>query len=388
MHTELRFKGPARIERASHALSGFSLIEFIGIVAILAILGAAIAPAVVRRVDQAALTKEIQDVTAISNALTLQIIRTKIMPDETTWAQAAATWMIRPVSQIATNNRNYARAFLIDTNGWLGNFAPGSPFTQTTNGTTFLPVNSRVMIVSTIAGSLPVASGRPGNTAFNDIWSTASSAKPSGWTTWNGNGRDLVIQRMTFDPLFHQLILINHDTNGAAKFSIDTTNAVDIPSGGFGWNASYLDGTAVGLCDSAGVPLTRLVLTRNIGFVFENGSWQGQIINGQNGTNTATSFASTAGQFFKATINPNASKGGNQTTDQSAVVGSMANFMLAFTMWANDSPKHFYYFGVTPSQVSSKLDIWTFIDTEGIGSNPQNRGNLQYFSGTSKGLLQ
>src|SRR6266571_3119670 len=50
---------------------GYTLIEMIGVVAVLVILGLALAPVIIRRVDRAARTKEVNDMAAISNALVL-----------------------------------------------------------------------------------------------------------------------------------------------------------------------------------------------------------------------------------------------------------------------------------------------------------------------------
>src|SRR5437870_4070540 len=104
--------------------AGHTLIELIGVAAVLVILGLALVPVVVRRIDRAAWTKEVNDTLAISNALVLQALRNYSIPDATTntatgWAAAVANWTSRPVSQIATNNRGFARLFLYESGGWL-----------------------------------------------------------------------------------------------------------------------------------------------------------------------------------------------------------------------------------------------------------------------------
>src|SRR5258708_6620354 len=139
-----------RISQRAH-----SLIEFIGVLAVLVILAAAITPVVVRRMDRAAWTKEVNDLGAISNALSLSILRNYTVPNESSWAATAANWTARPVSQISTNNRRYARLFLYDSGGWMTNASAGSGYTQTTNGTATLPANARISIVSTIGNALP-----------------------------------------------------------------------------------------------------------------------------------------------------------------------------------------------------------------------------------------
>src|SRR5947209_7865556 len=109
----------------------FTLIELIGVLAILAIIAALLFPLVIKRVDRAAWTKEVTDLGAISNALTLQIIRSKNIPNQTTWAQAVGKWVSRPVSLITTTPRGFTRSFLIDPNLSLPGFSLA--YTQTNN---------------------------------------------------------------------------------------------------------------------------------------------------------------------------------------------------------------------------------------------------------------
>src|SRR5436309_1880954 len=130
---------------------GLSLIEFVGVVAVIAILVVALIGATSKRIDQGAWTKEVNDLAAISNALVLQILRSNTVPNQTTWAGAVANWTMRPVSQIATNNRGYARLFFYDQGGWMTN----APYTQTNVGTgATVPSNARLVLVSTIAKAL------------------------------------------------------------------------------------------------------------------------------------------------------------------------------------------------------------------------------------------
>jgi hypothetical protein len=74
----------------------------------------------------------------------------------------------------------------------------------------------------------------------------------STWTSWAGSGNDLRVKKLNLGPLFHQVILINHDVVNSAYFSIDSTNAVVVSTSprGLGWNAYYLDGTVLGLRDA------------------------------------------------------------------------------------------------------------------------------------------
>src|SRR5439155_27049562 len=133
-----------------------------------------------------------------------------------------------PVSAISTNSRRYARAFLIDTN--LAINGVGLPYTQTTNGTT-KPVSARVMIVSSLARALPasVTNGVASATNFTAIWNAAANTVPGGpaFSGWGGTGEDLRIKKLNLEPLFYQLILVDHrsDSNGASPwYSINNSS--------------------------------------------------------------------------------------------------------------------------------------------------------------------
>jgi prepilin-type N-terminal cleavage/methylation domain-containing protein len=320
------------------ASAGFSLIEFIAVMAILAIMAVTIAPVAVRQTDKSALSKEAATISVISNALALQVIRNKTIPDETTWSNAVATWATRSASQISVNDRGFARAFLVDSSGWLGGYSAGSPYSQTGNsGTSPRPAGARAMIVSTIAQGLPVSSGRPTAANFNDIWNTPPLQKPSTWTSWNGSGEDLTIQRFTVDSLFHRLILVNRDSSTQPAFSIDSTSALSttaVSHNGTGLDSYYLDGTVVSLW--VGSTLTNsFVLTSDISFIFNGGMWRAQLAGGagENGS-VATNFSAFANAFV------NTPSSNNKGTDPEGVMTGFASFMYAYTIWANECP-HF-----------------------------------------------
>lgn len=296
--------GPGRIPAfISHA---FTLIEVVGVLAVLAILATLMAPAVIKQIDHAAWVKENNDLSSISNALVLSAMRTHIL-DTNTWAQAAANWLDKPVFQITSTPRNYQRVLLVDPNL---NFLPYSQ--KSNGGLSNPPTNSRVMIVSSISGNPPVSA----NPSFQAIWDTPQGATPPGWPI---RGEDLCIQRINLEPLFFQLLLVNRwgDTNAVPAFSTDAdpnnSNLIQVPPGGQGINIYYLDSTVVNLftITNSGPTtttnlVTRFLLKRNTSYVFENGTWQGQIMNAPPVLpDPATQFAIQAEIFFNASTNLN-----------------------------------------------------------------------------------
>ena len=367
-------------------VDGWTLIESIAVMAVIAILAALIVPNIIRRVDRASWIKETADLDSIANSFTRYILRYKTIPSYTGWASAAADQMAMPVSAISTNSRRYARAFLVDPD--LRIDGAGLPYTQSANGAAGSPVSARVIILSSLAGSLPIASGVPVPEDFTNIWNAAENTVPAGpaFAGWAGTGEDLRIKKVNLEPLFYQLVLFNHDpTNVTAPFSIvrGTTNTV--ASGPPGWNKYYLENSDLWLLDSNYNVRTRYLLRRNISFVFESGAWRGQIQGGEtfNDTNgvAASSFLTLASTFYKKGVSTTAQGTG---ASPSSLLVTMYTFMFDYVFWATQCP-HFDrhgYTGTTPSG----LPEYKMLDDMGQNSSPGS-GGIDAYSGNN-GLLK
>jgi len=346
------------------------LIEIIAVLAIMAVLVGVVAPSVIRRIDRAAWTKETADLNTFADALNQSIIRTKTIPSYTNWASTVASQMSLPVSVISTNSRRYARAFLIDPslsiNGAL-------PYTQTANGTT-KPVSARVMIVSSLARALPasVTNSVASATNFTAIWNAAENTVPAcpAFSGWGGTGDDLRIKKLNLEPLFYQLILVNHasDTNTVPRFSIDDNSSVTaVPPGGRGLDKYYLDGTVVGLYDSNANLLARHLLKRSTSFLFESDTWRGGPQGDQQSHSASgADFYNHAVTFFNAPENAAAARGSSQY----GVMIAMYTFMFDYTYWANQCP-HFANHGQSPSSTPE----YVLLNNQG-----GNNANIEKFS--------
>jgi hypothetical protein len=283
---------------------------------------------------------------------------------------------MRPAAQITTNPRRFNRVFLMSSNLTLSPLI--LPYTQTNNlGLTAAPSGARLMIVSALAGANPpVTNGVASD--FDGVWNTPLNAKPPGsaWASSPIKGEDLLIQRINLEPLFHRLILINRDSAGTAKFSIDSSTATNVAPGGAGINAYYLHGSAVALCDSAGNPLTRFALTEDFSFVFEAGSWRYEIFLANSSEVMAQDFAELTAKFLAAQWYPGSHQGGDQ---QGALI-AMFNFMLVYGLWANQCP-HFPWHSASSGTQVPEYEL--MFDIGGNGSS----GRLNEFTGAN-GLLK
>ena len=361
--------GLGRASLEGRRYGAFTLVEMIAVLSVMAILVAVIAPSVIRRVDRAAWTAETANLGNIGNALTQSILRTKTIPSYTNVASTIASQMSLPVSAITTNSSRYARAFLVDPALTIGG---GLPYTQGTNGTD-RPISARMMIISSLSRPLPVGitNGVPSATNFTAIWNAAENTVPAApaFTGWGGTGEDLRIRKLNLEPLFYQLILVDHtgDTNNVPRYSIDGSSPVTFPAGPLGLNKYFLDGTVVGLHDGSGQVQSRHLLKRNISFLFESSTWRGLVQGDQQSFSASgADFFNHAVTFFNHATNPNSTTGGSQY----GVIIAMYTFMFDYTYWANECP-HFSYHNNSISSVPE----YKLLDNQG-----QNNGNVSSFS--------
>jgi len=345
----------------------FAVIELIGVLSIICLVAAAVVPNVIQRIDRAAWTKEKADLQAMADAYTRSVVRNKTITNYSGIPRAIANEMSLPLSAITTTPRGWARAFLVDPGFNIGG---GKSYTQSNNGTD-RPTSARLMIISSLAGSLPVTNS-DNNSDFQAIWDTPEGNRPSPWTT-GPKGEDILITKCDLGPLFYELILINHDTQNPAYFSIDSTNIIAVPTNprGLGADRYYLDGTVVGLNNCTGVLETKYLLKRNVSFIFEYCAWSGGLQSGQTVDPVAPIFASKAYNFYHAANNPSAQSGGSVFS----VLTLMYSFLFDYTLWAKECP-HFDTHGTSTSPESTLL--------KNVGGNS---GSLDPISG-SGGLLK
>lgn len=344
------------------ACSAFSLLEMIGVLAVIAVLASAMLPAAIKRIDLHTRDEEVLKLGAISNALTQWVLRGKSVPDYSAWSNNAASYGPMAVSQVAANSRRFNRIY----------YAQGAPYVQTPAGLTLFPGNCRAVVVSVLGGH-PLNPGvncpNPSTISpdeFQYLWGLADGTRPTtnGWA-WNGKGDDALIQRIDYAPLFHQLVLVNRDPSDTS-FTIDDSSR-SLPALTPSRAAYYLDGTVIGLCLTNGTVANRYILKRDISFVFEQGVWRCMIAATPSNDQRATDFATQAKTFMAAALNGNNFKGANQQ----GVVTTMYTFMVTYAFWANRYP----HFGVVANTTIQQVP--EFIILQAIG-DPQK--DLDTFS--------
>lgn len=228
--------------------AAFTLIEMIGVLAIMSILASVIVPNVLRSMDRAAVMAEETTLANLGDQTKLYLRVNGVAPTPANWTTAIGSLAdIAPVD-IATNKRAIARSYITD---------PAATPTP------------RVLILSSMrAGlALPVAGNITTAAQFQNLWQTADKAIPStaswgGWSTWSavtGSGEYLVIERVNLASVYATdlasvTLTLNNRGTGTASYNLVQPNGA---SGGF---VNVVAGGNVVL--SGLVPRTRLNLYR------------------------------------------------------------------------------------------------------------------------------
>jgi prepilin-type N-terminal cleavage/methylation domain-containing protein len=317
----------ARGARAVQRKQGFSLLEMIGVMAVIAIMATLVMPSIIQQMKLAAAEQESETLQRLAKGFNDHVLRNKQIPDETDWAEVIATELGLQTEEVGVNSSHIARVYLIDPALRIGAADGTLPYTQTNSGSLVEPASSswRLMIVSSLdpARPLPVSSGVGDATRFNNLWNAADGTVPAGWPgSWLNHGEELKIQRINLASLFKRLILTNYDSPSGGIFAMDDSDPGSIPAEGV--NAFFIEGTVVSLFDGNQVVESRQLLRWPATFVYERGHWRGQIFQGLKLTDDDLYEASYF--FLKSAWYDNASWGATTA----AVVVAMAGYMTIF----------------------------------------------------------
>lgn len=336
----LNYSAPTRLHNTglhnakNPAIVAFSLIEVIGVLAIIAIAAAVLLPNLVKRVDIAAANAEAKLLDNMAESLNLYIKRNWRIPSHTNWADVIAEQMGWDRGTVLTNDRRIARAFLIDPNLRI---AGGTlPYTQRALGSTNRPTNARIMIVSSLFDTLPVSSGATlSSNDFNTIWNTPEGQVPSIWSTWRGrNSGDLLkIKRINLESLFKYVSINKSPDMPRLIFGVATNydlSGVDRMTNSSPTFATYyLEGSIIYLYRTNGALDFRQILESDTSFYFAQNNWGGQPMLGAQ--ITGMDFQNCADFFSMALPNSNAKDG---ATPQ-LVLNAIIDYMNAYVAWAN-----------------------------------------------------
>lgn len=265
---------------------GFSMIEMVGVIAIMAIAAAVITPSLSRRISRANGEKEDQLLAVLGDALIRSVRTTQTIPGTSTWTTNIAALTGLSANEVAYVNPADAasgRVYLIHPSFAPTNASGTDPlWTQGTGGASIV-TNARILILSSHKSdlTLPVSSGRASSAAvFDAIWNwnqdPGTKAPPSGWTgSWTNNGEHLHVQRVNLAPLFQMATFSNaHHPTNYPYYQVGSSSAASMSSTNV-LSAYYLEGSILKVYFTNGTTLQMTHTLRDgVNFVYESSRWR------------------------------------------------------------------------------------------------------------------
>ncbi len=209
---------------------GFSLIELIGVLAIITILAGVIAPNALRSIERAAVKAEGQSLENIGRQVKLYLRDQGTLPTSNNWTNTLAAYSDLAPVDLAVNKRQNARVFLLD---------PAS-----------FPAERVIILSSMRTGlALPTPGDINSSGRFHDLWNTPEGTLPgpgswSGWRNWTQvpNSQDyLVMERINLLPVYRTefvayTITLNNNSTAPCSYHLTpasggATSVVNVPAG-------------------------------------------------------------------------------------------------------------------------------------------------------------
>ena len=314
--------------------AGWTLIEMLGVLALMALAAAALVPTMVREADAAARQAELRDVEKVIEALERGIRRQRRIPDEATWASVAATDLGRPPGTILTNLRGGPRTWITDPRLQIGQEPTGSlPYVQSDTGS-LPPQNARMVLISSLGDPWPVAGATNVSLTgeqFDALWNGRAGSVPE-ILQWDGAGEDLILGRLDLREQFVPVVLTRSAGEAPAFFGVDRLATNPMPEGVF--EAWYLRGSVLRLHGDTRALQSSVMLHQPLAMTFERGAWRGRpSLRSAAGHWTGPAVDEALDRFLGAPENPGGLHAASPA-DRDAVVRSLRDFFEAYLDWA------------------------------------------------------
>ncbi|MFT3780833.1 MAG: type II secretion system protein [Nibricoccus sp.] len=202
------------------AQRGFTLLEMVGVIAVMAIMAAVVVPNALRNVDHLAVQAEAQTLNNIGTQAKYFFQLKGWLPGTrgVSWDQELSPFVDLSPTDLVLNKRQISRVFIYEPSG-------ANP-------------PKRLLVLSVMHLNLPVpTAGNLGTLAsFDAVWNTIDGQIPGagwgGWATWrtalrigtNQTAGDyLVIQRVNLDSLYSTVKLTNNSTGTTPGYQVIPT---------------------------------------------------------------------------------------------------------------------------------------------------------------------
>ena len=311
---------------------GFTLIEIIGVLAVLAILSAILAENILTRMREAARQAEATSLATLADTFQESAVRTKYVPAATNITTILAADLAVPVERVQRTAGGNLRWFWVDPSCQVGTAGATLPYTQTAAGSA-QPSRVRLAILGSVGTPLPARNDGPTAAEFDGVWNAAPGTVPASLRAlWGGLADDLKIQRMDAGTLFCRLVLENVDFINGAPYSVDTTNTLTTVPAGSRREFWLLMGSVLNFHYTDSSLQAREYVMEDVGYTFENGRWGRYLRYGPNRGNGW--FGEMVDRFLAAPPPP---VGTRRYSTQQWVIDAMYTFLYDFGQWSLDS---------------------------------------------------
>ncbi len=211
-------RGHVRGRASRPGKGGFTLIEMIGVMAVMAILAAVLVPNALKSIDRAAIRAEAETLRNLGEHSKLYLRDYASAPLVANWNTSVGSYASLSPAEVLTNKRQMTRVYVLEPVT-----APAIP--------------QRALIVSSMrTGVAPQSAAYIGANAtrFNDVWNWNTSstpfAAPAGWGAWNAaNVEYLVIERINFSPVYRTdlqayAVSLRNLSGGSVSYRITRAN--------------------------------------------------------------------------------------------------------------------------------------------------------------------
>lgn len=309
-----------------------TLIEMVGVMAVICILALALVPVLSQQIQAAARTEEQRRLARIGSAFESAALRTRRVPAPADLAAWLATELGWTTDDVSTNPRGRRRAYLVDPRLRLG-LTPGAslPYIQDSNGSS-APVAPRILVVSSLSTPLPdsIQDSSPTTAQdFDQLWSGTPGTVPSSWS-WSGLSADLFVQRIDMAAWWVPVVLNNQSAVAGSYGADDGATNIMTSSVQLAW---FLRGTLLRLHGESGELQTRQVIQDPESFSYENRVWRGRIFAGVPARDVVGVDVQFASERFLASPHNPAAKPESDPTSPQDVLEAFAIYMQSYASW-------------------------------------------------------
>lgn len=201
--------------------TAFTLIELIGVLAIMTILAGVLVPNVLQSVERAAVIAEVDTVHKLGEEAKIYLRDNAVQPTNANWNTVLAAYAWLSPTDILTNKRQMTRLYVTD---------PNTPF-------------QRALLISSMRTGVALPSTATIQANFNGIWNwiwdPVSNPRPPGFAAaWTTNfSRDyLVIERINYIPVYRTdfptftVVLNNQSTTTTVSYQVVLASGTTQPS--------------------------------------------------------------------------------------------------------------------------------------------------------------